>query len=131
MLRVDSTFETEKQYEILIVNIVWLNWAIIKDWLYWSVKITAPDMTIFDEVEEEVVLESPLEVLDPEVAPSIIAPSELSQEPITETLEQEEQDVTPSEINMQDKDVLNESSELEQTQVENIELNAAGEENNE
>lgn len=57
MLRIDWKFETDKQYELVIISIYGVKGETITSWIDGAIKFWAPDMTIFDPKIEETNIE--------------------------------------------------------------------------
>ena len=54
LLSIEKNFESNKQYEVVIISLYWTDGSTIVSWIDWAVEFSAPDMTQFNQTEEVV-----------------------------------------------------------------------------
>jgi len=54
LLSIEKDFESNKQYEVVIISLYWTDGSTIVSGIDWAVEFTAPDMTLFNKKEEVV-----------------------------------------------------------------------------
>ena len=105
LLLVDENFQTEKQYEVVIISLYGEGGSTIVSWIDWAVKFNAPDMTEFqnDEVTKE-IKEDDIELNSADNEPQKVEEIEdtVKDEPVVEEKVEEQKEATPVKVETKD-----------------------------